>query len=391
MNLRVSTNWDNTLLDGLSDTSTEEVYGKLPSDVIGGVRPAFLLPQINRQEAEKHVQYAHQKEIRFNYLINTMCLNNIHYSRQGYREMIELLEWIGSIGVDIVTVGFPYMIRLVQEVLPGMKIKASSVCRINSVYRAKQYEDFGVDEIIIDENINRDFETLTAIRKAVKCDLEIIANPCCLHDCPHQPEHVSHDGHASQTFSMDNYRYLQFPYYNCTLKKFTNPVEIIKARWIRPEDLEVYEKIGYVKFKVVERFKKSDVLLQTVKAYEERSFEGNLIDILTLTNPDVYLKPDLEYFNKPEHVNVPMIIQVGGLMDFALRDFIYIDNKRLEGFIDFFQRNGSCRSRDCDTCGFCQHIFDAVSTFDKKEAEKRRAGFESFIESMVNGEVFSEN
>ncbi len=80
MNLRVSTNWDNTLLDGLAKTSTEEVYGKLPSDVIGGVRPAFLLPQINRNEAQDHVRYAHEKGIRVNYLINTMCLNNIHYS-----------------------------------------------------------------------------------------------------------------------------------------------------------------------------------------------------------------------------------------------------------------------------------------------------------------------
>jgi collagenase-like PrtC family protease len=391
MNIRVSTNWDNDLLDGLSETCAEEVYGKLPSDVIGGVRPAFLLPQINREEAEDHIRKAHEHKIRFNYLINTMCLNNIQYSRQGYRDMVELLEWIGSAGVDIVTVGFPYMVRLVQEILPGMKIKASSVCRINSVYRAKQYEDFGVDEIIVDENINRDFETLEAIRKAVDCELELIANPCCLHDCPHQLEHVAHDGHASQTHSMNNYCYLQFPYYNCTLKKFTNPVEIIKARWIRPEDLWAYEEIGFTKFKVVERFKKSDVLLGTVKAYHERSYTGNLVDMLTLTNPEVYLTPDLEYFNKPEHVNVPMIMQVGGLMDFALRDFIYIDNKKFNGFIDFFKKNVSCRNRDCDKCGFCAETFVKVGRYDRLEAEAHRSGFEAFIEAMVNGDVFREN
>lgn len=391
MNIRVSTNWDNALLDGLAKTCTEEVYGKLPDDVIGGVRPAFLLPQINRREAEAHVRHAHDKGIRFNYLINTMCLNNIHYSRDGYRDMVELLEWIGSIGVDIVTVGFPYMVRLVQEILPGMKIKASSVCRINSVYRAKQYEDFGVDEIITDENINRDFETLAAIREAVDCELELIANPCCLHDCPHQPEHVAQDGHASQTHSMNNYCYLQFPYYNCTLKKFTDPVEIIKARWIRPEDLRAYENIGYTKFKVVERFKRSEVLLTTVKAYQDRSFDGNLIDILTLTNPDVYLQPNFEYFNKPEHVNVAMIARVGGLMDFALRDFIHIDNKKLDGFIEFFQENGSCRNRDCDRCRFCRETFERVGKFDPQEAQKHRKGFEAFIAAMLNGEVFAEN
>jgi collagenase-like PrtC family protease len=391
MDLRVSTNWDDRLLDGLAGTCVEEVYGKLPADVIGGVRPAFLLPQITREEAAAHVRRAQQAGVRFNYLINTMCLGNVHYSRKGYREIVALLEWIGSIGVEIVTVGFPYMIRLVHEVLPGMAVKASSVCRINSVYRAKQYEDLGVDEIIVDENINRDFETLAAIRKAVKCELELITNPCCLHDCPHQGEHVAHDGHASQTHSMDNYCYLQYPYYNCTLKKFTQPEEIIKARWIRPEDLRAYEEIGYTKFKVVERFKKTGILLETVQAYQKRRFDGNLIDILTLTNPDVYLKPNLEYFNKPEHVNVPLIAQVGSLMDFALRDFIYIDNSKLDGFIEFFRKNGSCRSRDCDQCGYCRRIFDQVATYDAAEAERHRKGFEAFITAMVTGEVFEES
>jgi len=390
MKLRVSTNWDNALIEELGGTCVEEVYGKLPSDVIGGVRPAFLLPQINRDEAAEHIRCTQEKGIRFNYLINTMCLNNVHYSREGYREIVKLLEWIGEVGVDVVTVGFPYMVRLVQEVLPGMKIKASSVCRINSVPKAKQYEDFGVDEIIVDENINRDFETLVAIRKALDCELELIANPCCLHDCPHQLEHVAHDGHASQDHSMNNYCYLQFPYYNCTMKKFTEPVEIIKARWIRPEDLEVYEAIGYHKFKIVERFKRTDVLASTVAAYEQRRFDGNLIDILTLTNPNVYLKPDMEYFNKPEHVNVPMITQVGGLMDFALRDFIYIDNRKLDGFIEFFQKNGPCRNRDCVQCGYCKKIFEKVATFDADEAAARKKGFESFIQAMLNGDVFAD-
>lgn len=390
MKLRVSTNWDNALMEEFQGTCVEEVYGKLPSDVIGGVRPAFLLPQINREEAAEHIKKAHEKGIRFNYLINTMCLNNVHYSRDGYRAIVELLEWIGKTGVDVVTVGFPYMIRLVQEVLPGMKIKASSVCRINSVPKAKQYEDFGVDEIIIDENINRDFDTLTAIRKALNCELELIANPCCLHDCPHQLAHVAHDGHASQDHSMNNYCYLQFPYYNCTMKKFTDPVEIIKARWIRPEDLKVYEAIGYHKFKIVERFKRTDVLASTVAAYEQRRFDGNLIDILTLTNPNVYLKPDMEYFNKPEHVNVPMIAQVGGLMDFALRDFIYIDNRKLDGFIEFFQQNDTCRNKDCSQCGYCRKVFEKSTRFDATEAEMRRKGFESFIQAMLNGDVFAE-
>jgi hypothetical protein len=85
----VSTNWHNSLLDGPQGTCTKEVYGKLASDVIDGVRPALLLPQISRHEAGEHIRYAHQRGIRVN-------------------------------------------------------------------YPAKQYEDSGVDKIILDQNINHD-------------------------------------------------------------------------------------------------------------------------------------------------------------------------------------------------------------------------------------------
>jgi len=52
----------------------------------------------------------------------------------------------------------------------------------------------GVEEIIIDEHINREFKTLEAIRKAVRCNLELIVNNICLWQCPYNYEHVNHDG-----------------------------------------------------------------------------------------------------------------------------------------------------------------------------------------------------
>jgi len=62
MKLRVSTNFDNALIPGLAGTDTEELYGKLPHDVVGGVRPAFLLPQVGREEIEEHIRQAHMAE-----------------------------------------------------------------------------------------------------------------------------------------------------------------------------------------------------------------------------------------------------------------------------------------------------------------------------------------
>jgi hypothetical protein len=48
-------------------------------------------------------------------------------------------------------------------------------------------------------------------------------------------------------------------------------------------------------------------------------------------------------------------------------------------------------TRDCDTRGFCPCTFEKMDSSNKQEAERRRKGFEAFIEAMLNGKAFAEN
>jgi collagenase-like PrtC family protease len=61
-----------------------------------------------------------------------------------------------------------------------------------------------------------------------------------------------------------------------------DPVELLKSPWIRPEDIPHYEAIGYDRFKITERFKRTPLLLENVRAYENRRYDGNLLDLFTL-------------------------------------------------------------------------------------------------------------
>ncbi|NDY41400.1 hypothetical protein G3N55_00850 [Dissulfurirhabdus thermomarina] len=387
MEIRVSTNWDPALPGRLKDYPVSHVYGKLPHDVIGGVRPSFLLPQVGREEIAAHVRAVHEAGMKFNYLLNTACIGNVHYSPEGYAQIRELLDWLSEIGVDTLTVAFPYLVRLVRRHYPHFEVKVSSVARINTVTRARQYEDLGVDELILDEMLNRDFETLQAIAEAVECGIELIANPCCVWECAQQIEHVNHDGHASQTHSHDNYCYLQFPYVNCTAQKLLDPVNILKARWIRPEDLAAYEAIGITRFKVVERFKTSEALLLAVEAYARRSFDGNLVELLTLPNRGAFLRPNADYFFKPHLVDMEKVAVVAGLMDFSFRDVVQIPNKALDGFLDFFREN-DCRRTSCDRCGYCARTFERVATYDRAAAERLAANLAAFSDQILDGAIF---
>ncbi len=387
MRLRVGTNWDFGLLDALKGTAVDALFGKLPFDIIGGARPGFVLPQVNRDYVKRYIQACHGKGIEFSYLLNAPCLGNLQYSRKGYRQIIDLLEWIDEAGADSVVVGVPYLIDLIRKRFPRLKVKASTTARVNTVRKALQYEDMGVEEIIIDEHINREFKTLEAIRKAVKCNLEILVNNICLWQCPYNYEHVNHDGHASREGEEEANCYLQYPGYLCLYRKLTEPVELLKSPWIRPEDLPHYEALGYDRFKITERFKRTPLLVEHVKAYENRRYDGNLLDLFTLPRKGAFTPLHLEYFIKPEHVNILKVSELEKVFDLEVRQLIQMDNRKLDGFIEHFKKV-DCNQTSCSECLYCEKVFHEVAVVDREGIKKAAQKVKDFSDSLLTGEIF---
>ena len=77
MKLRVGANWDIAFLDAVKGTSVDALFGKLPFDIVGGARPGFVLPQVNRNVIEKYIQACHERGLEFSYLLNAPCLGNL--------------------------------------------------------------------------------------------------------------------------------------------------------------------------------------------------------------------------------------------------------------------------------------------------------------------------
>jgi collagenase-like PrtC family protease len=387
MKLRVGANWDIAFLDAVKGTSVDALFGKLPFDIVGGARPGFVLPQIKRKDVEAYIRACHDRGLEFSYLLNAPCLGNLQYSKKGYGQLIELLEWIDRSGADAVTVGIPYLIDLVRIRFPRLKIKVSTTARVNTVRKALQYEDMGVEEIIIDEHINREFKTLEAIRKAVKCHLELIVNNICLWQCPYNYEHVNHDGHASREGEEEQYCYLQYPGYLCLYRKLMDPVELLKSPWIRPEDIHHYEAVGYEHFKITERFKRTPLLLENVRVYENRRYDGNLLDLFTLPRKGAFTPIHLDYFIQPKHVNIMKVSELEKVFDLEVRELVQLDNKKLEGFIEHFKKE-DCNKASCSQCNYCEAVFERVAVVKKKEVEQAAQKVREFSEKLVSGEIF---
>jgi collagenase-like PrtC family protease len=387
MKLRVGANWDIAFLDAVKGTSVDAVFGKLPFDIVGGARPGFVLPQIERKDVETYIKACHDRGLEFSYLLNAPCLGNLQYSKKGYGQLVELLEWIDHVGADAVTVGIPYLVDLVRKRFPRFKIKVSTTARVNTVRKALQYEEMGVEEIIIDEHINREFKTLEAIRKAAKCNLELIVNNICLWQCPYNYEHVNHDGHASREGEEDQYCYLQYPGYLCLYRKLMDPVELLKSPWIRPEDIPHYEAMGYNHFKITERFKRTPLLLENVMAYENRHYDGNLLDLFTLPRKGAFTPVHLKYFIQPEHVNIMKISELEKVFDLEVRELIQLDNKKLEGFIEHF-KDKDCNQISCSSCRYCEDFFEKVAVVKTEEVEQAAQKVRNFSEKLLSGEIF---
>jgi len=383
MNLIVGTNWDNKLLDKLENYPVHSVYAKLGSDIFGGGRPSYLLPKITKQEAENHIRIAQSKGIQFNYLLNSSCLGNIEFTKKFNKEIMEHLEWLCEIGTSYVTVAIPYFIELIKKKFPQLKVNVSSLAHVNSVQRAKYFQDLGADMITLLDAFNRDFEFLKGLKENINCEIHLIANLTCLYGCPYQLYHGVISSHASQSEDKLKGYCIDYCLLSCINQKFSNPEEIIKSCWIRPEDIKVYQEIGIDHFKLVERFDTTETITNAVQAYSNESYSGNLLDILSAkTTPKKQLDADVEPIIRPDLVDVKQLKDFDNVI---FSNDQYINNKDLDGFLEFFKRK-DCRTSSCDECGYCKRI--AEKHFRISNPDKMIQGTAKKLNALITGEVF---
>ena len=373
MQLLLPTNWDRDLIPLLSETKADiELYGVLPTSMIGSGGSGPDIPQMTAKDAEEYIKLAHSAGFKFNYLLNAPCLNNMEWHEDTHQELLQHLEWLSDIEVDSVTVAIPYLIELIKCQFPNLKVEASTITHVNSVARAKFVESLGVDAIMLDANINRDFKLLKAIRSAVKCELGMLTNSLCLYQCPYEYYHNNTMGHASQCQNQLSGFYMDYCVLHCALESLTDKSQLIKARWIRPEDIHIYQGMGIDFFKIGGRAMSTRWIVNATKAYASLSYPGNLYDILSALTSKL----------RSSESNLPST-QTSAI---ASPPKVYIDNQSLDGFIDFFKKQ-DCLS-GCSSCNYCQEIADKVVRVDRDEAAKYISVLKNLLGELNSSSMF---
>lgn len=363
MQYTVACNWDPGLLDRIDYPDVVSVFAGLPNTTIGSGRSSILIRDLDEAGVRDYIRRVHAKGWSFDYNVNAMCLGNKELHAEGRAEILEYLQWLDDLGIDAVTISVPLLVEIVKKYFPSLRVKISSYQKIRSVSAARRFEDLGADALVLSEHIQRDFRLLEAIRRAVQCKLVLIANVGCIYDCPNILTHAncnSHSGAKGEPTTVFTETYQTY----CTMKRLESTAELIKMRWIRPEDVARYEDVGIDLLKIIDRHSTTDALAERVKAYYARSYEGNLLDLCgQMTNP-----------KKSTRINLPQVLADGGreevdkverLLDALatpVQDLFFVDNKRipsdfLQGFVE-----RDCSLLPCDRCGYCQRIADAAVT-----------------------------
>ena len=187
----------------------------------------------------------------------------------------------------------------------------------------------------------------------------------------------------------------------CAEKLLSNPVEILKSAFIRPEDIHYYEEAGVDNIKLVERSMTTDALARIVKAYTERSYDGNMMDLIhglskyiIYNNKKFYWK-GLKYLLQPSKINLfkahKLVNQLSELRErkeFNESFDLYIDNKKLDGFMEYFQK-GNCH-RDCNICNYCDNYAKKAISYlvPLPEHEKVMQSLRKTKDMMIKGDLF---
>ena len=389
MKLSIATNWEKDLIEELSPFPISELFGALASTPVGGGRPSFLLASTTRQDAAEYVNAAHDKGWSFDYLLNAPCMGNMEYDKETHRSLIQHLEWLCDIGVDTVTVSIPYLLEIIKRQFPELKVKVSVIAHVNSIPRACFYESLGADEITIDYMSNRDFEFLRGVREAVSCDLTLLLNDMCLYQCPYRTYHFNICGHASQEWHPMGGFYVDYCMVSCTIQKLSDPAQLIRSRWIRPEDLSRYEALGYQKFKISGRRMSTAWLTRATAAYAQRRFDGNLMDILNGVtvgaDPDSISPQFKTLLSDARFLQAERIVLALGQIS-PVKPFV--DNGALDGFLDYFETQ-DCANR-CASCAYCEAIAERAVRSDEKEIQRYIAALRDLQDDLISSRVFPE-
>jgi len=313
-----------------------EIYLSVKNSRFGSGRN--YVHEVDISEIARQVEIADKNDIHISLAFNTVCFGAEKFSEGFRNEFIKLIGEIRKAGIDRIIISDPYMMEIVREKFPNIKIIVSVFSEVDSINRLKFYNDLGVDRIVIPHELNRNLDKLKRFVEVSECDLELLVNLGCSHYCARGDTHSMFTGHYVGEMRKKVMGDCYTAY--CNRFKLNHPSDFLSQDWIRPEDIYRYEEIGIEYFKVAGRATSTSRVIKTANAYLDRSFEGNIFELISTYYP---------FTDRVEEMRNPDPESQKG-------NPLYIPNKKLDDIMDILYKCG----HKCDQCGRCKSTFNSL-------------------------------
>lgn len=344
----VASNFDDELPGRVAGMEVDELFGSCDDAPVGHGRPRAMIPPTTWRTLERHVTRCRTAGLGFNLLLNPICLSgyeeNIGLERRIRRAMTRAL----GMGVTAVTVAHPWLVTLARDT--PLRVRVGVFVGVVTVEQARYWEELGAHVIALDTHVLcRDLNGVKRIAAGTNADIELPVNIGCILRCPLARTHGARLSHSSRPGTQPMDPCMRW----CMEEKRRDPVNLIRSDFIRPEDLERYRALGVTSFKIVDRACSTEVLVERVRAYHSRCWEG---DILQLIGPrgSPPRQRRLPVMDSLRHLGVRKTLAL--LRD--ARQFMKLDvpwsieNRALGDVI----LPGGCHATGCAECGHCDRV-----------------------------------
>ncbi|MBQ6786198.1 MAG: hypothetical protein IJO85_00595 [Lachnospiraceae bacterium] len=161
---------------------------------------------------------------------------------------------VANNGMNEVLVVSPILEEYIRSKYPGYKINSSTCKELRKVEDINAELDRDYQLVVLDYNMNNQFELLEKIEHKEKC--EILVNACCIPDCPRRAEHYRTIG-KQQRIVLQNRKNptdkkIPVPGWYCEYGDH-NSIHTIRnyVTYVSPEAIwETYVPMGYHNFKI---------------------------------------------------------------------------------------------------------------------------------------------
>ncbi len=227
------------------------------------------------------LQWARAQGIELDAIFNANCYGDIALSETLADHVTEKLKEMDAAGLfpEHLTTTSPFIATVVRQRFPSVKIRFSINMDIAST-SALSYVDELYDEFYAGRNDHRRLDYVAKLgawaREHGKM-MGIQANPGCLRNCPFHQFHNNLHGHNRMGQSAAGAKF-GFSVFRCrTNYERGNYEDFLRAIWIRPEDLPLYEPhVGVVKLATRRHPNPAAI----IRAYATYAYDGDLAAIM---------------------------------------------------------------------------------------------------------------